>query len=584
MTFRRAVGREPNGTHFVAERSKRFGFLQLKNPRLAPRGLQIEWHWADAQPLAMETRRGVVLIVVLVLVMMVALAGFGFLSAMSTEYEAARLNGSMRQAQQTMASAESTLLWFAALSERDRKIIGGSYHNPALFRGHVVEPLNEPGTGNPSTPFSATTPVEQPMNTIEAAVDDRWRFSVVSLDKTPEQNSVLRFGLQNESSKLNLNNLMRWEQSSPGQGRTSLMQMPGMTEAIADAILDWLDTDDQTREFGAETEYYQTLDRPYRDANAVPKQLSELLFVKGVTRPLLMGNSSINGDPTQSLQMQVPSVEANGDFASDPVAAAGTGWMQYLTLHSAERNQNRQGQPRISLNSTGLAELEQKLTAALPENVVRYIMLARVYGLTLSPGAQSGVEPSAAPFSPSMVAAFPMKTLADLIDSTVQVSSATGTIIVQSPLQSSSPDFSTLASSLFDLTTVHPESVASGRINLQTASETVLRSMPGLTPELVTQIVTQRSTLDATESGSVVWLLSRNVLDLSTFRRVFPELTMGGDVFQGELIVHRAIGGPMLRRNLILDAASTPPRRVYWADLIDSPMPYSKELLLPRVQ
>ena len=33
------------------------------------------------------------MIVVLVLVMMVALAGFGFLSAMSTEYEAARLNG-----------------------------------------------------------------------------------------------------------------------------------------------------------------------------------------------------------------------------------------------------------------------------------------------------------------------------------------------------------------------------------------------------------------------------------------------------------------------------------------------------------
>ena len=183
-----------------------------------------------------------------------------------------------------------------------------------------------------------------------------------------------------------------------------------------------------------------------------------------------------------------------------------------------------------------------------------------------------------------MVPAFPIRTLADLIDSTVQVSSATGTIIVQSPLQSSSPDFSTLAIRLSDLTTGHIDSIVYGRINLQTASEAVLRSMPGLTPELVTQIVTQRSTLDATESESVVWLLSRNVLDLSTFRRVFPELTMGGDVFQCELIVHRAIGGPMLRRNLILDAASTPPRRVYWADLIDSPMPYSKDLLQPRVQ
>jgi hypothetical protein len=526
----------------------------------------------------------VVLIVVLVLVMMVALAGFGFLSAMSTEYEAARLNGSMRQAQQTLASAESTLLWFAALSERERKLLGGTYHNPALFRGHLVEPLKEPGTGTTSTPLSTTPLIEEPMSTDPAFVDDRWRFSVVSLDQTPEQNSVLRFGLQNESSKLNLNTLMKWEQASPGAGRTSLMQLPGMTEAMADAILDWLDADDQTREFGAENEYYQTLDRPYRAANAVPKQLSELLFVKGVTRALLMGINPGSVATNQSPPALTPSVDANGDLASNTAATIGAGWVQYLTVHSAERNQNRQGQLRISLNSTGLAELEQQLNAVLPENMARYILLARVYGLTPSAEPVSGAEPSAVPYASSMVAAFPIASLADLINSTVQVSSATGPIVVQSPLQSSSPEFASLMASVFDSTTVTPESVVYGRIDLQTATEIVLKTIPGLTPELVTQIVTQRATLDPAEAGTVAWLLSRNVLDPILFRRVFPELTMGGDVFQCDVIIHRAIGGPMLRRNLILDAASTPPRRVYWAELTDSPLPYSQELLLPRVQ
>ncbi len=539
---------------------------------------------ADALPLASDSRRGVVLIVVLVLVMMVALAGFGFLSAMSTEYEGARLNGSMRQAQQTMASAESTLLWFAALSERECKLLGGTYHNPALFRGHLVEPLKKPGTGTASTPLSTTSLIEEPLSTDPAFVDDRWRFSVVSLDQTPEQNSVLRFGLQNESSKLNLSTLMKWEQSSPGEGRIALMQLPGMTEAIADAILDWLDADDQTREFGAETEYYQTLDRPYRAANAVPKQLSELLFVKGVTRALLMGINPGSDATSQSSQAPAPSIDANGDLASNPSATIGSGWVQHLTVHSAERNQNRQGQPRISLNSTGLAELEQQLTAVLPENMARYILLARIYGLTISAEPVSGVEPSAAPYASSMVAAFPIASLADLINSTVQVSSATGPIVVQSPLQSSSPEFASLAASVFDSTTVTPESVIYGRINLQTASETVLRTIPGLTPEHVTQIITQRATLDPAEAGTVAWLLSRNVLDPSSIRRVFPELTVGGNVFQCDVIVHRAIGGPMLRRNLILDAASTPPRRVYWAELTDFPLPYSQELLLPRVQ
>jgi hypothetical protein len=570
MNIRRAAGRQPSVEKLQQECAR--GRRRKTTRR------------ADALPLAGHSRRGVVLIVVLVLVMMVALAGFGFLSAMSTEYEAARLNGSMRQAQHTLVSAESTLLWFAALSERERKLLGGTYHNPALFRGHLVEPLKEPGTGTASTPLSTTPLIEEPMSTDPAFVDDRWRFSVVSLDQTPEQNSVLRFGLQNESSKLNLNSLMRWEQSSPGAGRTSLMQFPGMTEATADAILDWLDADDQTREFGAETEYYQTLDRPYRAANAVPQQLSELLFVKGVNRPLLMGTSRVGDTTNQSSQAQTPSVDANGDLVSNPSATIGAGWMTYLTVHSAERNQNREGQPRISLNSTGLAELEQQLTAVLPENMARYILLARVYGLTPSAEPISGVEPSAAPYASSMVAAFPIASLADLINSTVQVSSATGPIVVQSPLRSSNPEFSTLAASVFDSTTVNPELVVYGRINLQTATETVLRTIPGLTPELVTQIITQRATLDPAEAGTVAWLLSRNVMDPPTFRRVFTELTLGGNVFQCDVIVHRAIGGPMLRRNLILDAASTPPRRVHWIDQTDNPLPYSQELLLPRVQ
>ena len=45
-------------------------------------------------------RRGVVLIVVLVLVVMIALAGFGFVVEMTTEYEATKINGDLLQAQQ----------------------------------------------------------------------------------------------------------------------------------------------------------------------------------------------------------------------------------------------------------------------------------------------------------------------------------------------------------------------------------------------------------------------------------------------------------------------------------------------------
>ena len=525
-------------------------------------------------------RRGVVLIVVLVLVVMVALAGFGFLAAMSTEYEGARLNGSMLQARQTMASAESTLNWFAARSKKERDALGGSYHNPGLFRGRVVQPLAAIGAAQ-----TATLPgIQDEQSLAMDFTDDRWRFSVVTMDIGQDQNPVLRFGVENESSKLHLANILRWDQATPGQGRIALMRLPGMTDAVADCILDWIDADNQPREFGAENDYYQTLDRPYSVANAVPQRITELLFVKGMTRRLLLGSQ--NSDPmaggNQNLQQtEFSGVDGNENFASDP-AAASRGWKHFLTVHSAERNSNQSGQPRIFLNSSDLKELGQKLTAVLPENQVRYILLGRVYALKVSAGA--GVEPSAAPYSSSMVPAFSIASVADLIDSTIQIPAASGGMLVQSPFQSDSPDSSALMTTLFDHVTTDPESVIRGRINISTASETVLSTLPGMTPEFTSQIVTLRDSLEVLQGDSVAWLLSRHVLDVSTFRKMFPEITTGGDVFQCEIIVHRAIGGPMLRQNLIMDAASTPVRRLQWSNLTETKLKYSHKLLLPRLE
>jgi len=536
-------------------------------------------------------RNGVVLIVVLVLVTMVALAGFGFLSGMSTEYEAARLNGSIRQAQQTMASAESTLLWLGGLSTEQQQLLGGLHQNPALLRARVVEPLTalsaaSGGSTGPLQPGSlpgSAADAEVSADPLQQLQDDRWRFSIVSLDTTVDQSSVLRFGIKDESAKVHLASLLRWEQASPGAGRTSLMQLPGMTEAVADCILDWIDADDQAREFGAEAEYYQTLDRPYRPANALPQRISELLFVKGVTRSLLLGGSTNATEPGISSTDTAPtSMSATGGpaEASPPLRY---GWQEVLTVNSAERNQRASGEPRVNLNSGTLTELEQQLSDAVPADMIRYIQLARIYGV--QPAGDTvvrGADPMSAPFSAAATPAYLVSSLAELMDSTVAVTTPSGTIVVQSPLSTEAPTFAELSAVLMDLTTTTPEQSIAGRIHLATASEVALRMIPGLTPEQVSQIVTQRDSLDAAEQTSLVWPLTRGILDGPTFRRVFAELTTGGHVFQAEIIVHRAIGGPLLRRNVMIDAASSPVRRVHWQDLTDQSLPYSANALLPR--
>ena len=76
---------------------------------------------------------------------------------------------------------------------------------------------------------------------------------------------------------------------STNGGREMLMALPGMTVDIADAIMDWIDDDDETREFGAEFDYYQSLGSPYEPNNGPFNTVEEILLVRGVTPEMLFG-------------------------------------------------------------------------------------------------------------------------------------------------------------------------------------------------------------------------------------------------------------------------------------------------------
>jgi len=66
-------------------------------------------------------------------------------------------------------------------------------------------------------------------------------------------------------------------------------------ETIADSIVDWSDSDDLHLTNGAESEYYEGLDRPYRAKNANFDSVQELLLVRGVTREIFYGYDGIPG-------------------------------------------------------------------------------------------------------------------------------------------------------------------------------------------------------------------------------------------------------------------------------------------------
>ncbi len=66
-------------------------------------------------------------------------------------------------------------------------------------------------------------------------------------------------------------------------------------EIIADSIIDWRDEDDLHQPNGAESEYYEGLERPYAAKNASFDTVEELLLVRGVTREIFYGHDGIPG-------------------------------------------------------------------------------------------------------------------------------------------------------------------------------------------------------------------------------------------------------------------------------------------------
>ncbi|MFN2375455.1 MAG: general secretion pathway protein GspK [Candidatus Binatia bacterium] len=105
-------------------------------------------------------------------------------------------------------------------------------------------------------------------------------------------------------------------------------------ETIADSILDWRDEDDLHGPNGAETDYYESLPRPYRAKNAGFDSVEELLLVRGVTQDIFYGRdgfpglveifSVFNQTRTINLRSVTPAVmQALGGFGAEDAAEFG---------------------------------------------------------------------------------------------------------------------------------------------------------------------------------------------------------------------------------------------------------------------
>jgi general secretion pathway protein K len=97
---------------------------------------------------------------------------------------------------------------------------------------------------------------------------------------------VYEIDIQDESGRINLN-------FAPEEQLHALMDACGIdkrdADVIVDSILDWRDADNLHRLNGAEDDFYQTLNPPYKAKNGRFDTVEELLLVRGVARQYFYG-------------------------------------------------------------------------------------------------------------------------------------------------------------------------------------------------------------------------------------------------------------------------------------------------------
>jgi type II secretory pathway component PulK len=153
-------------------------------------------------------------------------------------------------------------------------------------------------------------------------------------------------GPQDEHAKLNINNI----------DRATLLELDSMTMDVADAIVDWRDTDDTAGMMGAEYEFYVNRDLGYEPRNAPFRSIAELELVAGAFPKYVRGED-------QNLNGRLDPNENDGGASEPPDDADGfldAGWSGALTARSSGSLIGATGTARLNLREATPEEMQER--------------------------------------------------------------------------------------------------------------------------------------------------------------------------------------------------------------------------------
>ena len=330
-----------------------------------------------------------------------------------------------------------------------------------------------------------------------------------------------------EAGKLNINTATKEQ----------LLGLPYMDEEIADAIIDWRDTDETPGENGIEGGYYENLTYGYLPRNGPFRTLRELLLVRGVTEELFYGeDTNLNGQlDYNENDGDITPPSDNGDNILDK------GWAAYLTCYSSGTG---------STSSTGTQSNSTQSSSTQSSS-------------TQSSSTQSGSTQSGSTQSSSTQSSSTQS------GSTQSSSTQSGSTQSSSTQSGSTQTQSTQTQTSQSQTSQSSSTESYALINVNTASDIVLAALLGGGDEALQtarSIIAYRDTL-MYGIESVSELSEEGIVSSDVLEQIQDYLTVTSNVFTIQCIANADRNGPYgasLRTEAVVDRSTSPCEILYW--------------------
>jgi type II secretory pathway component PulK len=342
----------------------------------------------------------------------------------------------------------------------------------------------------------------------------------------------LCFGLVDEASRLNLNTV----------SSNTLTWLPRMTSDLTQAILDWRDTNGN----GPTATYYAMEQPAYLCKGSDFETVDELRLLDGADMDILVGEDvNRNGvlDPGEN--------DENQNNQIDP------GIIEYFTVYSREPNTNSDGSTRINISSlsSGSTQLSSLLQTNLGDARAQQILSSLGLGSSVGPGrttgGATGTTGTTGRAGAAAAAATPVTFASPLA------------FYIKSGMTST--EFAQIATNL----TVSSGTFIEGRVNVNTASYTVLACLLSGDTSAAQQLVNYRQT-NPNNLTSIAWVVDAlgqsYTTDLQTLA-AGDYITTQTYQFSADVAALGPHGRGYRRVRFVFDTSSGAPQIVYRQDL-----------------